>query len=250
MASVDHRRQLISVGIYTFAEASRISKRSQGRIRRSMPGYTYRRGDNLRRSPPVIQSSEAIVSRSVELTFRDLIEILCVHDCLTAGTSWPVLREAREKAAAMLKVPHHFAARNLPTDGHSILAKVGNRTIVDLVKNQFAFSRTIGSYLQTDGTDFSGEFPTNWWPLGRLKPIVIDSGRSFGQPIVAKEGVPTMVLRDVIAPKPVRVRKIPNSTTSGDESVDVRAARTVEEWYEVDRSAVPAAIEDEMRLAA
>ncbi len=151
----------------------------------------------------------------------------------------------------MLKTPHPFATRAFLTDGHSILATVGTRAILDVVRNQFAFSQIIRPYLRTDGIDFSGEYATKWWPLGRSKSIVIDSGRSFGQPIVAKAGVPTTVLhRCYRAEASAHSHKSGFNEKIGRTSLDMDAIRIVADWYEVDRTAVRAAIEYETRLAA
>jgi len=68
-----------------------------------------------------------------------------------------------------------------------------------------------------------------WFPSTNRR-IVIDPARSFGQPVVEKEGVPTSVLA---------------RSYKAEQSLK-RVAR----WYDVDVRSVRAAVEFERRLAA
>jgi uncharacterized protein (DUF433 family) len=66
--------------------------------------------------------------------------------------------------------------------------------------------------------------------MGPRRHVVVDPLRSFGQPVVNKEGVPTAVLSHAL-------------------DVEKSVAR-VARWFEVSRASVKAAAEFEARLAA
>lgn len=240
----------IGRGVYTAAEASRLTGISPGRIRRWMEGYTFIRRGEVRTSPPVVSRGlDAFPeSEAVTISFRDLIEIMCVSGFLSAGVRWPRLRKAYEKAGEVLGIDHPFATRRFLTDGYNVLLKVDDRYLLDLVSNQFALFEVLRPYLKTDGLDFADEFAARWWPMGKRKPIFIDGRLSFGQPVVT-QGVPTLVLyRAYIAERRSR-----NGTTIGasfSQTIDQKTVRYVADWYSIASRSVQAAVEYETRLAA
>jgi uncharacterized protein (DUF433 family) len=67
-----------------------------------------------------------------------------------------------------------------------------------------------------------------WWPLGKSKLVVLNPKRSFGQPIVPREGVPTSILS-----RSYRVE---------------RSYPRVARWYAVSERAVRHAVEYEETL--
>ncbi len=254
----------IGRGIYTTAEASRLTAISARRIRRWVQGYRFGLEGGRRTSPPVLtpevtQRDEGFVA----LTFRDLIEVMCVHGFLKAGVKWPLLRNAHQNAAEILGLDHPFATRQFLTDGHSVLLKTGEESLLDLVSNQYALVRILSPYLKTDGLDFVGAFAARWWPMGKREPVVLDAGRSFGQPIVP-QGVPTVILyRAYLAesraksspeaiglwPAPARIDPSAHPLLVA-AALDEKTVRYVAGWYSIPPRSVRAAIEYESRLAA
>jgi hypothetical protein len=77
----------------------------------------------------------------------DLVEVRFVDAFLKKGVRWLTLREAHDKAARDLRVTHPFATRKFATDGHSILARIGQAAIVDIVGGQLGFHRILKDYL-------------------------------------------------------------------------------------------------------
>src|SRR6266851_4075429 len=248
--------QWIGSGLYTVAEAARLTGISPGRVRRWMRPFV-RRGEP-RTSPPLILGEYAINEHgSIAVSFMDLVEVRFVDAFLKKGVRWPTLREAHDKAAKDLGVTHPFATRKFATDGHSILARIGQAAIVDIVGGQLGFHRILKDYLVT-GLDFGvkDQLAVRWWPLGRRRPVVVDASRSFGQPIVNSEGVPTAVLhRAYIAEsrsqvglalaEPSEAAESASGTTLHTDAIE-RVAR----WYDVERRSVRAAVEYELQLAA
>jgi uncharacterized protein (DUF433 family) len=227
----DSSYRYIGAGVYTIAEASRLTHVSRGRIRRWIKRYEHGAPHDRRTSPPVItgQLLDGLESVAV-LSFRDLIEIRFVDAFLKHGLTWKVLRVTYARAQEIIGTDHPFCTRRFKTDGHTLFQVGGIRSssVLDLFQNQLGFAKVISPYLK--GLEFEHETITQWWPLGRNQPVVIDGARSFGQPIVFKEGVPTAVL---------------NRAFKAEDSID-----RVAEWFRVEKRSVRAAIRYESQLAA
>jgi helix-turn-helix protein len=238
------RYQWIGAGIYTIAEAARLTGVSEGRIRRWMRGYSFVRSGEMRTSLPVFKSHYEPTDRgTIALSFQDLIEVRFVDAFLNAGVSWSHLRAAHLRAAEFLQNTHPFATHQFVTDGHTVLTKVANKALLDIVANQMGFYQIISASLKE--LEFKNRVTVRWWPMGRRQPVVIDGGRCFGQPIVSKEGVPTAVLhRAYIAEDDQQ------TTTGPDQQIDVKVIQKVANWFGVANRSVRAAVEYELRLAA
>jgi len=194
---------LIGVGLYSVAEASRLTAISQGRLGRWLRGYTYRAGDGRAISDPVWLRQVPNIDGTVGLGFLDLMEARFVDAFRRARVPWPVIRRCAEHARKLIGSDHPFSSQRFRTDGRTIFAEVvdqaGERQLFDLAKSQLAFGRVIGPSLYA-GIEFSArDMPMRWWPLGQQTPVVIDPARSFGQPIVSDGGVPTSTLADAVA---------------------------------------------------
>jgi len=215
-------------------EAARLTHVSSPRIRRWLAGYTVKTDDAVHTSPPLWQR-QIVSDGSIALSFRDLLEVRFVDAFLRHGVRWKVIRTAAAKAAEIVGDSHPFSTRQFKTDGRSIFAEIvqgsGEESLLDLVKSQYAFKSILEPFLFA-GLEFqeSGNHPVRWWPLGRDHRVVIDPERSFGQPIVTPESVPTAVLARAV---------------QAEGSID-SAAR----WYEVDPRSVRDAVAFEDQLAA
>jgi uncharacterized protein (DUF433 family)/DNA-binding transcriptional MerR regulator len=208
---------VLGLGVYSVAEAARLTGISAGRIRRWLRG----------------QRRDAAVEPLV-LSFRDLLEVRFVDAFRKHGVSWKAIRVAAERAEEIVQDAHPFSTKRFKTDGSSIFAdivqKTGEESLLDLVKSQYELKSVVDPFL-FEGLEFSdpGIEPVRWWPLGRNHRVVIDPERSFGQPIVVPESVPTAVLARAV---------------QAEGSVEA-----VARWYLVDAQAVEDAVEFESRLA-
>ncbi len=215
-----------------------------------MEGYTFVRRGEVRKSAPVLSRGLDAFPESdaVAISFRDLIEIMCVNGFLEAGVRWPRLRKAYEKAGEVLGIDHPFATRRFLTHGYSVLLKVNDRYLLDLVSDQFSLFEMLRPYLRTDGLDFADEFATRWWPMGKRKPVFIDGRLSFGQPVIT-EGVPTATLHRAYLAE-LRSATGGRVQAPAGQTIDQKTVRYVAEWYSITSPSVRAAIEYETRLAA
>jgi len=168
------------------------------------------------------------------LGFQDLLEVRMVDAFRKRGVSWPTLRVAAGSAQKLFGVTHPFSSRRFLTDGRDIFAEIndksGEAALLDIVRTQYAFAEVLGPLLH--GVEFDEyDQALRWWPLGTKRRVVIDPARSFGQPIVSREGVPTALI--------AQAYKAANRSITG-----------VAEWYELEARSVRDAIEFERKLAA
>jgi hypothetical protein len=221
-----------------------------------MKGYRFRSRSGTHVSPPVVRGEhEPSDDGAIALSFEDLVEVRFVEAFLNAGVTWKALRLAHDRACELLKVNHPFATQKFVTDGHTILVRASEPALLDLVKDQLAFSRVIAPFLV--GLEFEGEVAIRWWPMGKKRSVVIDASRSFGQPIVSKEGVPTAVLHRAYAAESrsnaaqggPRKETKPRGSVAG-RSIYEPAIATVASWFKVEKRSVRAAVEYETQLAA
>jgi uncharacterized protein (DUF433 family) len=220
---------VIGVGIYSIPEASRLTGVSPNRIRRWVEGYAYQYRGETRQSPPVWQRTLPDVSGEVALSFLDLIEIRFIDGFLQTGVGWKAIRAVAKKAYELHGMTHPFSTREFKSYGRTLFTEVAgnNGTIVDFARSQLAWKGILAPYLV--GLEFSSEgLAERWWPREKSGGVVLDPARSFGAPIVAREGVPTATLASAF-----RVEA---------------SARDVATIYEVSRRSVEQAVEFEDSL--
>jgi len=222
----------LNVGIYSVAEASKLTGVSSERIRRWVKGYR----SNLRKKIYSALWTPQLpdINGKLGLGFLDLIEIKFVGAFLDRGVSWPMIHQAREKAAGLYPgVSHPFCTRQFFTDGRRIFTELHRETressLLEIATDQHVFSEITRPFLKQlefkDGTTLE-----RWWPLGTDKQIVVDPKKNFGQPTISHEGIATQVLAET-----------------------VRANGSVEEvarWYEISPQSVQQAVYYERSLAA
>ncbi|MBI4602755.1 MAG: DUF433 domain-containing protein [Planctomycetes bacterium] len=218
---------LLGVGIYSIPEASRLTGVTRGRIGRWLGGYGFASKSGRRYSPPVWKGEIPPVQGSAALGFLDLQEVRYIDAFRKLGVPWRTLRDVEDAARERLEVTHPFCTIQFKTDGREIFLEVQGK-IYSFLSSQRYFERIIAPFLR--GVDFQGQFPRRWWPMGHGHAVVLDPTRSFGKPIVEKEGIPTSILA-----KAVQV----------EGSID-----RVAMWYEIDRAAVRDAVEFERSLTA
>ena len=227
-----HQRDpdLLNAGLYTVPEAARLTRISVGKVRRWLKGYDFRSGTSLRHSGAVWQSEIKPIENKLSLSFRDLLELRFVDAFIRAGVNWKTMRSAHVRAQNELRTTHPFCSNRISTDGKNILLKQAkedsDQTLLNLVTQQREFSRIVQDFLKE--LQFSGN-DIVWWPLGKEKQIVIDPRRNFGQPTLAKSGVPAITLA---------------RSVRANSSVDI-----VARWYEVQPEEVRDAVEFEGSLA-
>jgi uncharacterized protein (DUF433 family) len=227
------KTQLLQTGIYTVSEACRLADVSQRRIRRWLRGYEFKVKHGRHRSPAVWNSQLAPIDHSMAFGFLDLLEIRCVDAFISAGVSWKTLREVHDRARELVGHSHPFCTNRFATDGQTIFMEFQEKnkevTLWDMRNVQRVFERIIRPFLKDIEFD-NAKVPFRWWPRGKNHQVALDPRRSFGQPIIFREGIPTQVL-----------------------ARSVRANDSVEEvarWFEINSKSVREAVDFEEALAA
>jgi uncharacterized protein (DUF433 family) len=224
---------LLQTGIYTIAEASRLTSVSPQRIRRWLKGYEFRVKHGRHRSPAVWNSQLEPIDHALALGFLDLLEIKAVNAFINKGVSWKILRQVHEEAHNWVGHSHPFCTNKFATDGHTIFMELRKKNdemmLWDMRDVQRVFDRIIRPFLKNVEFD-RGRIPKRWWPRGKSRKVALDPLRNFGHPIVFREGISTKIL-----------------------SRSVRANDSVQEvarWFEISRESVVAAVDFEQALAA
>lgn len=189
--------ELIGIGLYTAVEASRLIGVPVRHIRRWLCGYHYIvHGGERRWVDPLWTPQVPRFCSSVELGFRDLIELRFVASFLAHGLSLQSVRGALKAARHILGEDRPFATRAFKTDGERIFLQLAEETqdprLLDLQQSQYAFNRLVEPSFRD--LDFEYGVAARWWPIPGGKTVVIDPQRAFGQPIDFAYGVPTAAL--------------------------------------------------------
>jgi uncharacterized protein (DUF433 family) len=223
--------QFIGLGLYTVPEASRLARVSVGRVRRWLRGYTFTTRTGRHKSPPVVTSQLPPLDGGLTVTFLDLQEIRLVNAFLEAGVQWKTLRLARIHAEEAIG-PYPFSRGRFETDGRDIFYDMtpmlkSDGAFLNLVSHQTSFKRIVARFMVSLKFDAAGQ-AIEWWPMGKNRLVVLNPQRSFGHPIVPREGVPTSILS-----RSYRVE---------------RSYSRVARWYIVSERAVRDAVEYEESL--
>lgn len=226
---------LIGVGLYTFQEASKLTKASPQELRRWLKGHTYNAHNSDKRlnSAPLWKTELAQLEFE-GVSFHDLLEVRFVQAFRKYGVSLQTIRLASQQARELFNHPYPFTCKRFETDGRTIFAaaleETGETQLLDLSKKQFAFAKIIEPSLYR-GIEFGrNALASRWYPITRSKAIVLDPSIAFGKPVVTHGYIRTSILYDA-----VKVEK---------------NKQFVAKLYEVPVSAVEAAIRFEEQLAA
>lgn len=188
--------EYVGIGIYTLAEAARLTGVSPQRIRRWLLGYRYKNEHGIHTQPALFAGQIAAFDRKVELGFRDLIEVRIVNALVQAGLGLPTIRRAMDRARDMIGTDHPFSTVWFRTDGRAVFLELpnieGEPVVVDILRNQYTLRRIVEPSFKN--LEFAGDHVARWWPLTPRRTVVIDPLRSFGQPVAAGSGVPTLAL--------------------------------------------------------
>lgn len=235
----NHRRSsegipsLLGVGIYSAQEASQLIKVPASSIRRWLWGYRFRSRDgSLSHSDPLWRSQVPTVEDSKALGFRDLIELQFVAHFKHHGLSLQSIRKTIDVATELLTSSYPLSSIKFKTDGKRVLADV-----LDEHERRLVFDLYTGQYLLSfiwdklyDALEYSDyDELLRWWPTGKIRRVLVDPKRNFGQPI-SPEGVPTRVL----------------ANSFGAE----KSYESVAHWYNVELDSVRHAVDFERDLRA
>ncbi len=213
-------------GAYSVADAARIVGRHYNTIRRWLrPG-------------------EGIVVRAYDpethtISFAELMELHFINMFESHGVSFQTIRRAARVASAQFDTDYPFTVKRFDTDGKTIFAtavrqgdgsKRRQELVQDLKTTQYVFGSIMKPFFRK--LDYGqSESIARFWPLNKRGRVVLDPGRSFGQPIDEQTGVPTKTLFEAL------------------HAGKGQSIKEVARWFDVPEAAVRAAAKYEKLLA-
>ena len=191
----------LGVGFYTAPEAARLLGMQALYVNRWLRGYTFRKGGEQHRMPPLWQPQLAAISDHLEIGFRDLVELRFVKAFVDAGVGLLAIRNCLDYARQLVTDDRPFSTRRFKTDGQTIflesISKASEPELLDLKKRQYVFGKVVERTFKD--LDIEDDAVVRWRPYKGKKSIVIDPQRAFGQPVAAASGVPIIALAEAVA---------------------------------------------------
>jgi uncharacterized protein (DUF433 family) len=190
----------IGIGYYTVPEAAQLLKTTPRNISRWLGGYSYKISDGHRvETRPLWSPQLPRLGDSLEIGFRDLIELRFIRH----GVGLNVIRRCLESAREIIGKERPFSTHRFRTDGKSIFLESlrelqesdergGSAAVVDLETSQMVFKQVVEPTFRD--LDLADGSVVQWRPFNGKSSIVIDPARSFGKPLAADYGVPTVSL--------------------------------------------------------
>ncbi|MBE7157362.1 MAG: MerR family transcriptional regulator [Rhodospirillales bacterium] len=190
----------LGIGYYTVPEAARLLRIPSRNINRWLGGYRFPGADKATEMSPLWEPQLPRGERHIELGFRDLIELRFVKAFLDAGLSLLTIRRCIEYARECVQDDRPFSTRQFQTDGRTIFlqssSKAGEEELLDLKHRQYVIKQVIERTFRD--LDVEHDTVARWRPFKGKASIVVDPKRSFGQPVAANYGVPTVALADAV----------------------------------------------------
>ncbi len=183
---------MLGCGVYTFAEAAKLTGLSQNRIWEWFRGRGHHHSATRK---PVFHGDYAPVGRDYALSFLDLVECYVAGQLREHGISLPTLRTVHHRLNADLKTVHAFARRELLSDGKQIFLRAmdeeGRTELQEILTRQKTFPRVLLPFLRKIDYDQLNLLAQRWH---LTEEVVLDPAICFGKPIVQAVGKPTAVL--------------------------------------------------------
>ncbi|MBK8085847.1 MAG: hypothetical protein IPK28_19595 [Devosia sp.] len=195
-------QEFLGVGFYSVGDAARLLRMPALSIRRWLTGYRFMRKGELHEVPPLWVPDLPKVDNTIELSFRDLIELRFVHQFTRAGVGLKAIRNCLDYARTIVESDRPFLSSRFRTDGRTIFiesaakASDDDAVLLDLKRHQYAIKRVIEQSFQD--LDIEADEVARWRPYRGKDTIVLDPERSFGQPIATDSGVPTTALAEAV----------------------------------------------------
>ncbi len=186
-------------GIYTYADAEKILRLSQGKLRSWLQGYARA----SRRHFPAGDFRVWKVSGAVGFSFHTLIEAYVVAHLREIGVSMKTIRHARDELSERLNTPFPFTKRGLLSDGKRILVALAGKDAEDVLltldqSGQTEFRRLVEQFCKKIDFTASTDSAARYWPDGRKSAVVVDPHHSFGRPTIEGTNIATETISGLL----------------------------------------------------
>lgn len=214
-------------GVYSFAEAAKLTGLRTQRIREWFLGRNVKPGKK-----PFLPGDYAPVDDQHAISFLDLIDVYVAGKLRERDVPLQTLRRVFKKMANDLKTKHPFSRREIQTDGEDVFIRSvddeGKEELIEVLRGQRVFVDIIKPFLKQIDYDSDKLLAVRWHIA---QEVVVDPAICFGKPILEEVSIPTVVLFDAYR------------ANNND-------AELVGRWYKVRAEQVDAAVRFEERMAA
>jgi uncharacterized protein (DUF433 family) len=189
MAQLD----LLETGIFTVADAARLIRSSEQKIRGWIAGYP-------RRGAPILKNELGVLDGKLAFSFINLMEMRFLAFFAAEGIHLNSLRFMAQEAQKLLRRPHPFATDTVfKTDGKKIYAQImersGDTKLYNLYARNFEMEPIVERTLKKEIVYDPKGVALHWRPLPDTAPnIIVHPKRAFGQPTLKDSGVPVRAL--------------------------------------------------------
>ena len=215
--------------------------------RRWAEGYAYSFSGKQRFSHGVMPLSLPPLDGARDLTFAELLTLRLVRAFRETGLSLQTIKRVAERASAEFGLPAPFISRRFRTDGRKVFIELRTglpgddgapvpkreRELVEVLTSQRAFAEVVEPSLFAN-VEWDEDLAARWWPMGKVRSVILDPAVSFGAPHIASTRVPTAAL----------------ATAVRAEGGGKAAAAAVAAWYGVTTAAVGDAMQFETEWLA
>lgn len=166
-------------------------------MRRWAVGNVRRQNGVVRRDEPLIRQ-DGIVASSIPLSFLNLLELRFLASYRTR-MPLQAIRRALDYAAASLEVERPLLTVDFKVNGQSLFLKFaeegGDPYFVNASeRGQVAWPPAIEEFIQAVDYDEEERHAYRWWPMGRSRPVIVDTFLNGGIPSTALSGVRTQAI--------------------------------------------------------
>jgi uncharacterized protein (DUF433 family) len=232
VTAVTQQILLVGKGIYSFPRASALTGIPVQNLRRWAVGRPAA-ADSLS-ARPIIDLELPDIDDERALSFLNLVELKLVGEFRRLKLPLQYIRRVVDILRDSYNFDHPLACKRLLTDGRSVFAEIdesGEFACVEIAgrrPNHVILEEVVRPYFKDIEFYGQSQLARRWFPAGRRQGIVIDPELAFGEPVLAKSGLETWTLAELVA---------------AGETV-----RNVASWYEIPPADVEKAVEFERLL--
>jgi uncharacterized protein (DUF433 family) len=181
---------------YTFPEASRILHSSSPKLRRWSLGHERIYRGHPKRDAPLIAIDG---TPALPLSFLNLIELRFLSSYRSAA-SLPAIRRALDYAAEQLRVERPLLQLEFATHGRELFLEYAEEGAEPYFLNvsrggqMGVWPPSLDFLMKSLDYDKAEHAAYRWWPLGKARPVIVDTRLNAGRPSTAASGVRTDVV--------------------------------------------------------
>jgi hypothetical protein len=183
---------------YTFPEAGAVLHQSTQKLRRWALGHDRTYKERKAHDDPLIRIDGSQEPDGVPLSFLNLIELRFLSS-YRIGASLPAIRRALDYAAAQMHVDRPLLQLEFAAHGRELFLEYasgdGKQYFVNASRGgQLAWPQSLDFLMKSLDYDDVEHAAFRWWPLGKQRPILLDTRLNAGLPSTAQSGIRTDII--------------------------------------------------------